>query len=92
MDSGQLAGSEAIDELRQFLRLRPDQVDAQVRLADLLFAKGNLEEAKMYYVAALRLDPSLAPVYNNLGNPYLKHGPGLSSDCSIQRSLAPQPR
>jgi hypothetical protein len=46
MDSGQLAGSEAIDELRQFLRLRPDQVDAQVRLADLLFAKEILRKPK----------------------------------------------
>ena len=63
-----------IDEFRQFVQLKPDQVDAQVRLADPLFVKGNLEEAKMHYVAALRPGPSRAPVYNNLGNLYPKQG------------------
>src|SRR6266571_8649072 len=49
---------------------RPQTLPALPRVA----RKPSCEEAKMYYVAALRLGPSRAPVYSNLGNLYLKRG------------------
>ncbi len=65
---------DAIDELRQVVRLKPDYLDAQLRLADALFAKGDFEEAKIYYIAALRSDPKLVVAYNSLGKIYLSQG------------------
>jgi tetratricopeptide (TPR) repeat protein len=49
-------------------------VDAQVKLADALFAKGELEEAKTHYTAALGANPKLAIVHNSLGRVYLAQG------------------
>jgi tetratricopeptide (TPR) repeat protein len=43
-------------------------------LADALFAKGNLEEAKTHYIAALGADPKLAVAHNSLGRLYLTQG------------------
>jgi tetratricopeptide (TPR) repeat protein len=43
-------------------------------LADALFAKGNLEEAKVHYTATLSADPNLAVAHNNLGRLYLAQG------------------
>jgi tetratricopeptide (TPR) repeat protein len=43
-------------------------------LADALFAKGDLEEAKMHYTAALSADPNLAVAHNSLGRLYLTQG------------------
>ena len=47
-------GNDALRELQRTVQLRPDYVDAQLKLADALFAKGDLEEAKMHYTTALR--------------------------------------
>jgi len=45
-----------------------------MQLADALFAKGNLEEAKMHYSAALGADSKLAVAHNSLGRLYLAQG------------------
>ena len=65
---------EYISELRRVLQLRPDYPYAELRLADALSAQGNLREAEMHYLAALRADPKLTVAYNNLGKVYLSQG------------------
>ena len=52
--------NDSLRELQRAVQLKPDYVDAQVKLADALFAKGELEEAKMHYTAALGANPKLA--------------------------------
>jgi tetratricopeptide (TPR) repeat protein len=63
-----------LSELRRVVQLKPEYVEARLRLADLLFANGNLEEAKMHYTAALGANPKLAIAHNNLGRLYLAQG------------------
>jgi len=58
----------------EVLQLRSDYPYAELRLADALFAQGNLREAEMHYLAALRADPKLTIAYNNLGKVYLIQG------------------
>jgi Tfp pilus assembly protein PilF len=67
-------GDDAVGELRRAVQLKPSYVDAQLKLADALFAKGNLGEAKMQYAAAIRVNPKLAVAHNNLGRLYLAQG------------------
>src|SRR6266478_4578621 len=67
-------GNDAIKELRRTVQLKPDYVDAQLKLADALFAKSDLEGAKGHYLAALRGDPKLTVAYNNLGKLFLSEG------------------
>ncbi|PYL66431.1 MAG: hypothetical protein DMF20_06650, partial [Verrucomicrobia bacterium] len=67
-------GNDSLSELRQVIQLKPDHVDAQLQLADALFAKGNLEVAKMHYSAALGADSKLAVAHNSLGRLYLAQG------------------
>ena len=67
-------GNDSVSELQRAVQLKPDHVDAQLKLADALFAKGDLEEAKMHYVSALRADPKLAVAHNSLGRLYLAQG------------------
>jgi tetratricopeptide (TPR) repeat protein/branched-subunit amino acid transport protein len=67
-------GNDSLSELRRVVQLKPDHVDAQLQLADALFAKGNLEEAKMHYSAALGADSKLAVAHNSLGRLYLAQG------------------
>jgi len=54
--------------------LRPNYPSVQLRLADALFAAGNLQEAKSHYLEALRSDPNSTVAYNNLGKVYLSQG------------------
>ena len=62
---------ESISELRRLIQLRPNYPYVQLRLADALFAAGNLQEAKSHYLEALRNDPNSTVAYNNLGKVYL---------------------
>src|SRR5947208_3013490 len=66
--------NDALSELRRVVQLKPDHADAQLQLADALFAKSDLEGAKVHYLAALRGDPKLTVAYNNLGKLFLSEG------------------
>src|SRR5438874_10255054 len=66
--------NDAIKELQRAVQLKPDHVDAQLKLADALFAKGDLEAARMHYVSAFGADPELAVAHNSLGRLYLTQG------------------
>src|SRR5205814_10692176 len=65
---------ECISEVRTVVRINLMYPDAELRLADTLFAIGNLKEAEAYYVAALRTEPELTVAYDNLGRVYLAQG------------------
>src|SRR5450759_3029247 len=62
--------NDALSELRRVVQIKADHAGAQLQLANALFAKGDLEEAKIHYTAALRADPKLAVAYNGLGRLY----------------------
>src|SRR6266540_4189518 len=72
--AGITKNDEYIADLQRVLQLRPDYPYAELRLADALFAKEDLEGAKLHYLAALRMDPKLTVAYNNLGRLYLTQG------------------
>lgn len=67
-------GNDVLRELQRAVQLKPGYMDAQLKLADALFAKGDLEEAKMHYTAALGADSELAVAHNGLGRVYLTQG------------------
>jgi Flp pilus assembly protein TadD len=67
-------GNDVLRELKRAVQLKPGYMDAQLKLADALFAKGDLEEAKMHYTAALGADSELAVAHNGLGRVYLTQG------------------
>jgi tetratricopeptide (TPR) repeat protein len=66
--------NDALSELRRVVQIKTDHTGAQLQLANVLFAKGDLEEAKVHYTAALRADPKLAAAHNSLGRLYLSEG------------------
>ena len=66
--------NDALKELQRAVQLKPDYVEAQWKLADALFVKGELEEAKLHYTMALGADPTLAVAHNSLGRLYLTQG------------------
>jgi Flp pilus assembly protein TadD len=67
-------GNDSVSELQRVVQLKPDYLDVQLRLADALFAKGNLEQAKTHYTAALGADSKLAVAHNSLGRLFLTQG------------------
>jgi superkiller protein 3 len=83
--------AEYIAELRRLVQLRPDYPYAELRLADALFAKGDLEEAKTHYLAALRVDPKQTLAYNNLGKLYLTQGQTSQAVAQFNEALRLNP-
>jgi tetratricopeptide (TPR) repeat protein len=69
---------EALVELRQALRIKPDYADAWVELGNLLHERGSLDEAEAAYRQALACSPALEGAYHNLGNIALGRGLALA--------------
>jgi len=59
---------EAIDNLAEAVRLKPDSFEGQSSWGDALFAAGRIGEAMEHYEQALRLNPDYALAHYNLGN------------------------
>jgi tetratricopeptide (TPR) repeat protein len=58
---------EALDHLREAVKLVPDFADAHNNLGSALIQKGKLEEAIAELETAIRLKPDFADAHNNLG-------------------------
>ena len=58
---------EAIDALRQAVRIDPSYAPAGLQLADVLLATGAVEDSRARYEALTREHPSLAPAVYGLG-------------------------
>jgi protein O-mannosyl-transferase len=58
---------EAIDHLRQAVRINPDYPSAQYNLGNLLQGDGRLDEAIEHFQQVLRTNPDCAEAHNNLG-------------------------
>jgi tetratricopeptide (TPR) repeat protein len=65
---------EAIDDLSQAVRLKPDLPDIQFDLANALLAEGNNAGAIPHYEAALRLQPDYPEAHDNFGTALLRLG------------------
>ncbi|MDX2029857.1 MAG: tetratricopeptide repeat protein [Blastocatellia bacterium] len=59
--------AEATTMLREALRLRPEDMPARLRLADLLFHAGELVESRQLYEAVIAKRPDLAAAHYGLG-------------------------
>jgi Tfp pilus assembly protein PilF len=59
---------EALAELREAIRLKPDFAEARYELGNSLRDQGKLEQAVAEYREAIRLTPDLAEAHGNLGN------------------------
>jgi protein O-mannosyl-transferase len=72
LDSGHTP--EAIDDLSQAVRLKPDLPDIQFDLANALLAEGNNQAAVPHYQEALRLQPDYPEAHDNFGTALLRLG------------------
>ncbi len=59
---------EALDQLKEALRIRPDFADAHGALGLAMEREGRLEEAEACYRQALAIEPDLVAALNNLGH------------------------
>lgn len=56
------------------LKLQPNFADACNNLASIFSRMGDVQRAVEYYTAALRINPRLADVHQNLGDLWLSQG------------------
>jgi tetratricopeptide (TPR) repeat protein len=89
LDSGQVP--EAVENLNQALRLRPDLPDVQFDLANALLAEGKLDEAVPHYEATLRLKPDFAEAEDNLGTALYRLGRTAEAAAHYRSALRLQP-
>lgn len=66
--------SEAADEYRAILKLKPDYAEAHANLGVVLARLGKYEEATQAYEAAYKLAPHLTPILLNLGIAHYRAG------------------
>jgi tetratricopeptide (TPR) repeat protein len=64
-NQGVVAGSE--EELREIIRMKPDQAEAHYSLGLLLGMQKRLSEAETEFRETIRLGPNIANAYYNLG-------------------------
>src|SRR5690349_7736629 len=58
---------EAIDHVRESLRIDPNYTPARVRLGQLLFEAGDIEQSRQVFEEAIRQRPRLAAAHLGLG-------------------------
>jgi tetratricopeptide (TPR) repeat protein len=80
--------SDAVAQLREALRIRPDYLAARARLADALFSAGELDDSRTVF-AALARDPVAEPLgLFGLGRILASQGKHEEAVQTIQRALA----
>ncbi|HZS08884.1 MAG TPA: tetratricopeptide repeat protein [Blastocatellia bacterium] len=83
--------TEAVDEYRALLRIRPDYAEAHANLGVVLARLEKYDEAIASYESALRLNPQLTPVLLNLGILYYRAGQFERAIEALGRFLAVTP-
>ena len=78
---------EAVFQLQEALRLRPDYPEAHTNMGSVLYYQGNYDQAVAFYRHAIRLKPDDAGVYNNLGNVLSHQGRHAEAMAACQQAL-----
>jgi Flp pilus assembly protein TadD len=83
---------EAMDQYRQAIALRPDNIDAHNALGVVLASLGSHDEALAEYRAALQLDPLSVGALTNLGVELAQRGLPVEAVTTIERAIAIDPK
>ena len=83
--------NEAMECLRQALRIRPDYAMAHVNLGNILKDQGQLGEAVQSFRQAVNLNPKMPEAYYNLGNALLDQGQFAEAAQSFRQTLTINP-
>lgn len=83
--------SEAAEEYRALLKLKPDYAEAQANLGVVLARLGQYAEAVAAYAAALKLAPQLTPILLNLGIAHYRAGQMAQAAEVLQKFLEQTP-
>jgi tetratricopeptide (TPR) repeat protein len=86
VQSGLGKNAEAIDSLRQALRLKPDYAPARLRMADVLFASGEFRESAQLYRAIITTDPNNPAACYGLGRVQAARGEWSAAAVSQQKA------
>ena len=81
---------EAGVEYYQALQIYPESVAAHVKLGNALMMSGDVTNALQAYAQVVRLDPTNAPVRNNLGRLFAAMEPPRLNEAAAQFELAIQ--
>lgn len=76
----------AVKTLQAALRLKPDYLPAQLKLAEGQFDAGDLEASAQAYSAILKAHPESAEAYYGLGRIALTHGDSTAAGQSFQKA------
>lgn len=77
----------ALEELRAELKLDADNAEANGELGSILVEEGNAAEAVPYLERAIRLQPTLWPVYAQLGRAYAQLNDNHRAEQCLVRAL-----
>ena len=80
--------AEALPELEEALRLKPDDADAEYNYGNALLRLDRLQEAAERYRAAIRRQPKLAAAHANLGGVLVRLGRVAEGVAELRRALA----
>ncbi|HKQ76914.1 MAG TPA: tetratricopeptide repeat protein [Blastocatellia bacterium] len=83
--------TEAADEYRAALKLKPDYAEAHANLGAVLARLGKYDEAVAAYESALKLAPHLTPILLNLGIAHYRAGKFDQAVAVFQRFLEQRP-
>ena len=70
------------------LRLKPDQVEAQINLGRVLMSQGRLDEAERRFRQVLQNNPKSYSAYYNLGNLLFRRGQTQAAITACRQALA----
>ena len=79
---------EALLEYKKATRLKPDYVEAHIRIGDILIAQDKVGEVELRYKRIITLKPDFADAYYNLGMAQQKLGKLEEAISSYQKAIA----
>ncbi len=81
----------SLEELREALRLDPENAEAYVRLGFMLGEQGSVDEAVRHYTHALEITPNHILAHNNLGYELAQRGDAAAAEEHYRAALAVNP-